>query len=64
MSHLNTNKAYLSLYIISKYGGLIYRQVFNSKDEINVNEHLRLASTFHRFVKKNIKFFLLIIGKI
>mmetsp|Transcript_1032 Transcript_1032/g.1660 ORF Transcript_1032/g.1660 Transcript_1032/m.1660 type:complete len:162 (-) Transcript_1032:97-582(-) len=37
----------VSLYIINKYGGMVYNNQFSGKDLLSNNDHLRLASTFH-----------------
>ena len=39
----------VSLYIINKYGGMVYNNQFSGKDLLSNNDHLRLASTFHGY---------------
>eukprot|EP00002_Diphylleia_rotans_P015724 TRINITY_DN3048_c0_g3_i2.p1 TRINITY_DN3048_c0_g3~~TRINITY_DN3048_c0_g3_i2.p1 ORF type:complete len:136 (-),score=26.58 TRINITY_DN3048_c0_g3_i2:738-1145(-) len=36
-----------ALYIINKSGGMIYQQEFAGTHRLSVNDHMRLASTFH-----------------
>mmetsp|Transcript_3719 Transcript_3719/g.5645 ORF Transcript_3719/g.5645 Transcript_3719/m.5645 type:complete len:136 (+) Transcript_3719:1367-1774(+) len=40
----------ISLYIISKAGGLIYQQDFAAVPKLSGNDYLRLASTFDSFL--------------
>jgi len=36
-----------SLYIVNRYGGMLYHNQFTGNDQLSNNDHLRLASTFH-----------------
>mmetsp|Transcript_1207 Transcript_1207/g.2629 ORF Transcript_1207/g.2629 Transcript_1207/m.2629 type:complete len:135 (-) Transcript_1207:128-532(-) len=36
-----------TLFIVNKAGGLIYTRHFSAENQLNVNDCLRLASTFH-----------------
>ena len=49
-----------SLYIINRYGGMLYHNQFNTgtaNSALSNNDHLRLASTFHGFVLREIASF-------